>query len=139
MSFPNTQSISDFSFNLAFNMNQLILLLFQGYVLCYFIGTITMYAASISEIIYSLYWFEMPQKERYIVGFVIRRAQKPVALRGLGLFACSLETYWKVIFLIIPIFYWILFITRFRLIINIAFLFQLLRSVFCHYMIFRRL
>lgn len=81
-------------------MNQLIFLLFQGYVLCYFIGSITVNAMSITDLIYGLAWYELPRNERYAVEIIIRRAQKPVALTGLGLFACSLETYAKVIWTI---------------------------------------
>lgn len=51
---------------------------------------------SIGYLIYGLYWYQLPRGEQFIVQMIIQRTQKPFELKGLGVVACSLETYMTV-------------------------------------------
>lgn len=52
---------------------------------------------SIGNIVYGLHWYQLPSNEQYIVETIIRRSQVPIAIKGMGVIVCSLETYLKVI------------------------------------------
>lgn len=51
---------------------------------------------SIGDKIYDLFWYQLPRDDQYFVETIIRRAQKPIELKGMGVFVCSLTTYLKV-------------------------------------------
>lgn len=51
---------------------------------------------SIGDIAYDLSWYQMPRDNQYIVETILRRSQKPIELKGLGVFVCSLTTFLKV-------------------------------------------
>lgn len=51
---------------------------------------------SIGDIVYGLSWYQLSRNDQYIVKTIIRRAQKPIALKGLGVFVCSLNTFLNV-------------------------------------------
>lgn len=69
------------------------------YAVCYFISSITIKSVSIADIAYNSSWYQMPRADRICVEMIMRRAQRPYELKGLGIFVCSLETYlmvrWK--------------------------------------------
>lgn len=91
------QSITSFSFNLITFLSGLFAVLTWNYLLSYFLTTLTLNAMSIGYCVYGLHWYQMSCNEQIMVQMIIRRSQKPFELKGLGLFACSLETYLKVI------------------------------------------
>lgn len=64
-----------------------------NYMLCYFVTTGTLHAVSIADRIYDLHWYQLPQNNQIYVKFMIKRAQRPFELKGLGVFVCSLETF----------------------------------------------
>lgn len=68
-----------------------------NYMLCYFVTTATLHAVSIAGRIYELHWYQMPRTSQIYVHLMIKRAQKPLELKGLGVFVCSLETFLTVI------------------------------------------
>lgn len=90
------QNVTHFSFNLIAFFTGLIFLCIMNYMLCYFITTLTSNVASISDRIYDLNWYQLPQNEQIVIQVIIRRAQIPFELKGLGVFVCSLETYLRV-------------------------------------------
>lgn len=64
--------------------------------MCYFVSNIIYDTGSIADIAYNSTWYQMTRTERVCVEMIIRRAQRPFELKGLGVFVCSLETYLKV-------------------------------------------
>lgn len=66
------------------------------YVVCHHITAITVNVGSIGDFAYNMPWYYMPRSEQMIVEMIIRRAQQPSEIKGLGLFVCSLETFSKV-------------------------------------------
>lgn len=87
------QNIHDFSLQISMNVNELFYYGGENFVLCYFISTIAAETASIANVAYNALWYQMRREEQIIVEMTIRRSQKPCAIKGLGVFVCSLETY----------------------------------------------
>lgn len=52
---------------------------------------------SIGDQMYDLQWYQLSRNEQFIVRMLIERSQKPLELKGLGFFVCSLQTYLLVI------------------------------------------
>lgn len=84
-----------------FDINELIYILSINFILSYFITTLTTNGHLIGDIAYDSLWYQLPHDEQFIVQMIIRRAQTPFTLIGLGVFTCSLETFLRVIFLIL--------------------------------------
>lgn len=61
---------------------------------------------SIGDLTYCLSWYQLTSKEKLVIQMIIGRSQKPFQLKGLGVFACSLETYLTVNFA--PLLIWII-------------------------------
>lgn len=78
------------------SVGELLAFSIADYILCYFVTTSTINAMSIGDQIYNLCWYQLPRNDQYIVETIIRRAQKTIELKGLGVFVCSLMTYLKV-------------------------------------------
>lgn len=53
-------------------------------------------AVLIGDTAYESYWYQMAHDDKVIVEMIIRRAQRPYEIKGLGVFVCSLETYLRV-------------------------------------------
>lgn len=53
-------------------------------------------AIAIGDAAYESQWYRMRHNDQVIVEIIIRRAQRPFEIKGLGVFVCSLETYIKV-------------------------------------------
>lgn len=102
------QDISHFSFNLETGISELIFLSIINYVLCYIVTISSSNTMSIGYLIYGLYWYQLPRGEQFIVQMIIQRTQKPFELKGLGVVACSLETYMTVKASIFRTSYWYL-------------------------------
>lgn len=88
-----TQNIADLSIALLFTANELVYYAIENYVLCYFVSNIIDDTESIGDIAYNSSWYEMSRAEPVCVEMIIRRAQRPYELKGMGVFVCSLETY----------------------------------------------
>lgn len=76
-----------------FDINELLYLLVNNFVLCYFVNTLTQNAIEIGHIAYSAVWYQFPKHEQYFIKMISYRAQVPFEIKGLGVFACSLDTY----------------------------------------------
>lgn len=87
------QNMSNYSLQLSLNVNEVIYLCFENYVVCYIISSLTINTASIGDIAYSSQWYQMPRTERICVQMIIRRSQRACEIKGLGVFVCSLGTY----------------------------------------------
>lgn len=68
----------------------------NNFLLCFFITTITTNTLVIGSIIYDLSWYCLPNGEQNFVRIIMRRSQKIIQIKGLGVFVCSLETFLKV-------------------------------------------
>lgn len=77
-------------------MMELIYIIIENFILCNYMYTITSDIRSTGDIAYSSPWYQMSRMERICVEMIIRRSQQLRELRGLGLFVCSLEVYFKV-------------------------------------------
>lgn len=89
--------MTSFTFNLLARIGGVVFLSMINYSLCYFVTTSAINATSIADRIYDLQWYQLSSTEQFFVQMVIRRAQKPFELKGLGVFVCSLQIFLKVI------------------------------------------
>lgn len=78
------------------NIDELCYYAIDNYVLCYYITMIMINAVAVSDTAYESQWYRMTRADQVIVEMIIRRAQRPYEIKGLGVFVCSLETYIRV-------------------------------------------
>lgn len=90
------QDLTSFSFDFFTYVLGLIFFLTNNYVLCYFITSSTLNIMSIDAIIYDLLWYRLPCKDQFAIQMIMLRTQVPHEIKGLGVFVCSLTTYFKV-------------------------------------------
>lgn len=64
-----------------------------NYIFCYYASNVTLNNFEVADIVYKLPWYRFPMKDQQLIGFWIRRAQKPFFFDGLGLIRCSMETF----------------------------------------------
>lgn len=65
-------------------------------VFSYFSDNACERSAEIGWIAYNIRWYQMPLEQWIFVGFISRRAQKPLSISGAMIFPCSLKTMAKV-------------------------------------------
>lgn len=53
-------------------------------------------ALSIADTAYESRWYLMTAEDQVLIEMIIRRAQRPFEIKGLGVLVCSLETYLRV-------------------------------------------
>lgn len=92
------QNITDFSLDVATSIAELFIYPGENYVLCYFITTLLINAASIDDIAYCSMWYNMQRSDQIIVAMIVHRSQKVVEMKGLGILNCSLQAYLTVRF-----------------------------------------
>lgn len=68
---------------------------------CYFANTVTDRIASIGDIAYDSNWIDYPLNLQKFITVIVTRSQRPVYFSGLNLVPCTMETYGKVIKMII--------------------------------------
>lgn len=90
------QNITTISFIVVTYMGGLTFLSILNFLLCFFVTTATINAMQIGDEIFDLNWYKLPCNEQLFILLVLQRAQKPLELRGLGFFTCSLATFLKV-------------------------------------------
>lgn len=90
------QNIANLSLAAAVNVCEICFFAINIYVLCYYISLIMIIAVSIGDTAYESQWYRLTRDDQVIVEMIIRRAQRPYEIKGLGVFVCSLEAYVKV-------------------------------------------
>lgn len=85
-----------FTLSVVINFAEICYYAIDNYLLCYYITMITVNAVAIGDTAYESQWYRMGRGEQVIVEMIIRRAQRPQEIKGMGVLVCSLETYLKV-------------------------------------------
>lgn len=65
-------------------------------MVCYCVSSSTGNIIAIGDAIYELDWYLLPCNDQLTIKMIIERAQTPYQVKGLGILACSLDTYLKV-------------------------------------------
>lgn len=65
-------------------------------MVCFCVSSSTDNVMSIGDTIYELHWYQLPCNDQLTIKMIIERAQTPYQVKGLGILACSLDTYLKV-------------------------------------------
>lgn len=87
------QDVTELSLDFIFDINELVYILGINFILSYFVTALTTSAHHVGNIVYDSLWYEMPKQEQFMVQMVMRHAQRPFELRGMGVFVCSLQTF----------------------------------------------
>lgn len=91
--FYSFQNITIISFDLLTYITSLLIFVITVYILCYFVSSSTLNVMTIADMLFDLFWYQLPHDEQCIVQLIISRAQKPYEIKGLGVLACSLDVY----------------------------------------------
>lgn len=101
LEFSTSQSIVDAPLIFFLCFGEVLYYAINIFLLCFFISVITIDTGSIGDIAYNSPWYQMTHTEHVIIEMVIRRSQRPCELKGLGVIVCSLETYQRVMLMLI--------------------------------------
>lgn len=94
--FVRLQNATNGNLDVVTNFNEICYFVSDNSVLCYFISIIMANALQISDTAYESRWYLMTAEDQVIIEMVIRRAQRPFEIKGLGVLVCSLETLLRV-------------------------------------------
>lgn len=89
------QNITTISFIVVTYMGGLTFLSILNFLLCYFATSATINAMEIGDETFNLNWYKLPCEQQLSLLFMLQRSQKPLELRGLGFFTCSLGSFLK--------------------------------------------